>query len=159
MKGDFTILISGRQFGGKRNLRMIAPVVRELLDSAEREIQIATYVISAGGMTLIKKLRDALNRGVSVKFIINSLNPDIIPHGVRKELMTLQEEYPHFTLIEFEKKYPGEMLHAKVIVVDREKAIIGSMNLTRSGLNLNHEVAVLVEGKGVEELAYILDTI
>jgi cardiolipin synthase len=48
-------------------------------------------------------------------------------------------------------------LHAKVIVADRKMALVGSSNLSRRGLLNNHELALFVEGKTVEQIASAID--
>jgi len=48
-------------------------------------------------------------------------------------------------------------LHAKVIVVDRKKALVGSANLSLRGLMNNHELGVVVEGPVAAEIARAID--
>ena len=48
-------------------------------------------------------------------------------------------------------------LHAKVIVVDRRKAIIGSSNLSRRGFLTNYELALLLEGSTATTVASVVD--
>jgi phosphatidylserine/phosphatidylglycerophosphate/cardiolipin synthase-like enzyme len=42
--------------------------------------------------------------------------------------------------IRFSKQY---IIHAKVIIVDQQRAIIGSINLTRNSLESNRELAII----------------
>lgn len=48
-------------------------------------------------------------------------------------------------------------LHAKLVVIDRQKAIVGSSNLSRRGLLTNYELALVVEGMAVAEIANVVD--
>jgi len=41
---------------------------------------------------------------------------------------------------------PGASLHAKLLVVDARRALVGSANLTRRALTANLEAGVLIEG-------------
>lgn len=50
----------------------------------------------------------------------------------------------------------GEELHAKVIVVDRQKAVVGSAYFTRNGMVLNREIAVLINGCAAWNLASLI---
>ncbi|WP_056934147.1 phospholipase D family protein [Thermococcus barophilus] len=155
MDNTATILTTGTHLK-KRNFRNIYTVIYELLDGARDQIHLVTYVITDNAMWLVDLLEKNLRRGRSVKFIVNELNPSL---KITKRLYRLDKKYDNFTLIEFQKKYPGETIHAKLIVVDRKKAVIGSMNFTWGGMVGNHEVGVLVEGPDIEDLAYTLDMI
>ncbi len=50
-----------------------------------------------------------------------------------------------------------EDLHAKVIVVDHNAALVGSANMTWKGLVGNHELAVLVSGEVASRVGMLLD--
>ena len=50
----------------------------------------------------------------------------------------------------------GEM-HAKVLVFDREIAIVGSTNLSHRGLVSGHEIAVQVSGNPVKNIGEAID--
>jgi cardiolipin synthase len=50
-----------------------------------------------------------------------------------------------------------DYLHAKALIIDRKKAIIGSANLSWGGMFSNHEIAVLLEGKEMWSLASLLE--
>jgi len=50
-------------------------------------------------------------------------------------------------------------LHAKIIVADRKKAIVGSANLSWGGMYSNYEIGLLIEGEAAWKLAEIVDTL
>jgi len=50
-------------------------------------------------------------------------------------------------------------LHAKLIVVDRSIALVGSSNLSWKGLILNHELAVLIEGPTAAKVGNLIDVL
>ena len=67
----------------------------------------------------------------------------------------MQDKYENFIFI-----LPNEediMIHAKVIISDRKKAVIGSANLTWSGMRTNYEIGTYVEGAEIWELSKIID--
>ena len=96
----------------------------------------------------------ALDRGVRVSMVVNRLESQSVEATSR--LRGFAGSYPHFRLYDFARD-PGFDLHAKVVVVDRRMALVGSSNLSRSGLLNNHELAVLVEGLAAADVARALD--
>jgi len=76
--------------------------------------------------------------------------------GAVRRLLDLAGTYNHCELFSFSGEEEND-LHAKVIAVDRKVALIGSSNLSRRGLQANHELAVVVEGTEVDVIASALD--
>ena len=66
--------------------------------------------------------------------------------------------YPHLKIRGFEDLDKGQ-LHAKVLIIDRSRALIGSANFTWRGMFSNHEVAVLLKGDDVWSLASLIDSL
>ena len=54
-------------------------------------------------------------------------------------------------------KANGRQLHAKVIVVDRKGAVIGSANFSWGGMVANYEVGVLIDGYEAWKMAKLID--
>lgn len=52
-----------------------------------------------------------------------------------------------------------QTLHAKVIVADRKKAILGSANFSWGGMSSHYEIGVLIEGKDARTLSELVDEI
>jgi phosphatidylserine/phosphatidylglycerophosphate/cardiolipin synthase-like enzyme len=52
-----------------------------------------------------------------------------------------------------------KILHAKVIVVDREKAVVGSANFSYGGMASHYEVGVYVDGDEAETLAKMIESV
>ena len=149
------ILTTGNRLK-KKEFRNIDTLVYELLENAKEQIHLVSYVITDGAMWLVDLIEKNLQKGRSVKFIVNELDPS---KRITERLYNMRVKYRDFDLVEFSKKYSGEIIHAKAIVIDRRKAIIGSMNFTWGGMVGNHEIGVLIEGPDVEDLAYVLDLI
>ena len=140
----------------RKEFRNIDTMVYELLENATKQIHLVSYVITDGAMWLVDLIEKNLQKARSVKFIVNELDHS---KRITERLHNMRVKYRDFELVEFSKKYPGEIIHAKAVVVDRRKAIIGSMNFTWGGMVGNHEIGVLIEGPDVEDLAYVLDLI
>ena len=116
----------------------------ELFIAARDEMLITTFSIGVGHDPLFTWIETALARGVLVRAVINRFRDQ--PTEVVSRLTRLNEGYRNFELYSFESD-PNEDLHAKVVVRDREEALIGSSNLSRRGFVANHELGVVVEGQ------------
>jgi len=57
------------------------------------------------------------------------------------------------------KIFQRKMLHAKVVVVDREKAVLGSANFSWGGMSAHYEVGVLLEGPEAWTLSKLVDDV
>jgi cardiolipin synthase len=143
------VLVSGLAWMGQ-GIRSIETVLEELLQSAQDEIMITAYAIGNVSDSFFKGLEHTLSRGVRIHLIIN--HPDKQPDEVLESLRSLSVRYRHFHLYSFEHAGENADLHAKIIVVDRQKALVGSANLSYRGWTTNHELAVLVNGPAAGEI-------
>lgn len=150
--GRIILLATGERLTGG-GVRAFDPVIRELLQDARREIQLAIYRFDKSAMPLLNLLEQAATRGVRVLVVVSAMSAQ--PSAIRKRLELLVK-WSGVQVVDFEAE-KGGMLHAKVIVVDRERAVIGSANLTWGGLVQNHEMGVLIEGPEVWEIARMVD--
>ncbi len=90
-----------------------------------------------------------------VRMIVNCLKEQY--PSVQNKLGNLRAKYPHFNLYSFEDEGDQSKLHAKVLITDRQSALIGSSNLSYSGMVVNHELALLVNGREAAEAARAID--
>lgn len=150
---DCSLLVTGRHFGG-RGLRSIMPVMQELVAGARSEIHVLAYMMTGGARPIVNLLTNALERGVRVILVVNG--PDDQVRGVVDELTGLSHVYTHMRVTHFTDP-DGSQLHAKVLVADRARAVIGSANFSWGGLVSNHEVGALLGGRAAWELAAIVD--
>lgn len=149
-----TIVVTGLAWMG-RGIRSIDSTIEEILLSATDEIQIAAYVITSGAEGFVRLVANCLTRGVKVTFVVNRFGKQ--PKKMQNMIMDLLHQYPHFSLFQFSPKAKNEDLHAKIIVVDRKKALIGSSNLSWKGLILNHEIALIVDGPSAAKIGSLVD--
>ncbi|MCD6370062.1 MAG: hypothetical protein J7L63_01000 [Thermoplasmata archaeon] len=126
------IVISGEKWLGK-GLLSVYSRIEEIINEAKHSILIAVYQFTS--RELITLIERALRRGVEV-YIYTTEIADIHSHPNLK-IHLLRDI----------------MLHAKIIIVDGEKILIGSSNFTFSGFFKNYEVGVYLED---EEIAYKL---
>jgi len=153
---EVTIVVTGLAWMG-RGIRSIYSIIEDMLVKASDEIQIATYMITEGAMDFIQLLMNCLNKGIRVTLIVNRFNEQ--PREIQIAISQMAREFLHFDLLEFYPKDKVEDLHAKLIVVDRSKALVGSSNLSWKGLVVNHELAVLIEGPTAARIGKLIDTL
>lgn len=109
-----------------------------LMRSAQSEIDLQMYVFTNEG--LAQELADAAQRGVRVRVILekraDSYNMDEIVAALKDagaQVKWASEEY--------------KLTHSKMMVVDGKKVFLGSINFSKSAVESNREVAVVLEGE------------
>ena len=104
---------------------------------------IVTYLLTGGPVEFHTEFRRVLAREIPVRLIVNRFEK--MPHRLQDSLVQLKETYPRLRLLNY--SHAESELHAKVILVDRSRAIIGSANLTGKAMVANHELAVVLESR------------
>ena len=142
MNADISVVATGDK-GIGYGTETFAGALERLLTLAKREIIATLYLVS--DLDILNLIRDALERGVAVKLFVNgseSVTDPKFKTGLT-ELETLSER---FKKLEIRAIRQG-ILHAKVLVVDYEWAIVGSANLTFSGMSANYELGILIHSE------------
>jgi phosphatidylserine/phosphatidylglycerophosphate/cardiolipin synthase-like enzyme len=134
-----------------RGVGSIGTALEELVRSTKHQLFIVAYAISDGAAPLFELVRQKLSEGVRVTFVVDRVADQ---HGqVPLLLCQMLGDYPtHFFVYDFAGKDSNAHLHAKVLIADRERAIIGSANLSRNGLVSFHELCVQIEGEAVDDV-------
>ena len=138
----------------QRGIRGIEPVVEEIINDAENEIQMVAYIFTSRAIHLLNLMERAAERGIKIDMIINHLESQ--DEAVRSKLSFLSSRFPHVKIFNFVDP-EGRQLHAKIIVVDRKSAVIGSANFSWGGMYANYEIGLLLQGEVVWKLAGIID--
>lgn len=128
--------------------RLTLAVVADLIDEARQEILLASYA-TIPGESIRRALQAARDRGVQITLLLErpADNPNFNAHG---------EPFPG--LVARRLSWPaiarptGASMHAKVLLVDRCTALVGSANLTGHALERNLECGLLVRGGPVPAL-------
>jgi phosphatidylserine/phosphatidylglycerophosphate/cardiolipin synthase-like enzyme len=136
-------------------VRSVEPVVEELLRGAKREIHLAAYLFTPEATGLINLLEAAADRGVRQMIVVNRLSSQ--DATVRSRLTELASNFADVDLRDYSLK--KSQLHAKVVVADRSRALVGSANFTWGGMVSNYELGVLVEGELCWQLAHVIDVV
>jgi phosphatidylserine/phosphatidylglycerophosphate/cardiolipin synthase-like enzyme len=128
--------------------RLTLAVVAELIDEARHEILLASYA-TIPGQNVRRALEAAADRDVNITLLLerNADNPNFNGHG---------DPFPGLAARRLawpaDARPAGASMHAKVLVVDRRTALVGSANLTGHALERNLECGLLVRGGRVPAL-------
>lgn len=147
------IVVTGSAWMGS-GIGSIESALERLFREAQQEITLSVFSISTATDRLFNWMEGALTRGVNVRIVVNRLESQSPPVVAR--LRRLGSVYPHFHLYAFVATVDAD-LHAKAVVADRHLALIGSSNLSRRGLLVNHEMGVLIEGAAAATAVKALD--
>jgi putative cardiolipin synthase len=143
----------------------VANALARLLEEASEEILIlSAYLIPTERLEGI--VREAVARGVRVRLLTNSIRSNnhlsahsayrnhinsLLAHGTELHEVRIDADDRHvYMLSPVETK--ALALHAKTLVIDRDKVFIGSANLDPRSLRLNTEMGLLVESAELNAL-------
>lgn len=136
MYDDAEIVATGEKWIGNE-IRSISSAIKEIIDSTEHSLLLTVYILSDA--KIIEHIENALKKGVHVDLYI--YNPEERIYGVSKDLNRLKKEYEHLKLF----KIYDAVFHAKVLVSDGKRALIGSANLTKSAMLTNYEMGIMIK--------------
>lgn len=124
-----------------------------LLRDVKDEVHVLAYSITSASDELIEALSIALAKGRTVTMIVNQIEQQ--PGGVRGKLRTLADQYSHFRLYSYDAS--DSDMHAKAVVIDRRRALVGSSNLSRRGLHQNFELGTMLLGESAQVVAGLIE--
>ena len=128
--------------------RLTIAVVADLIAEAEHEILLVSYATCPLPM-VTTALQNAAARGVAVTLLLERAQDKPGWKGMVEPFPALDAQQLCWPL---SKRPVGASLHAKVLVVDRRVALVGSANLTAFALERNLECGLLVRGGHVPRL-------
>jgi phosphatidylserine/phosphatidylglycerophosphate/cardiolipin synthase-like enzyme len=128
----------------------------DLLDAAEHEILLTVYSMTPGTGRVWDAIEKALATGIRCTLIANRLDEQ--HHDLRAMFLGLARRYPvTLRIYTFTGADDRDALHAKLVIVDRRVALVGSANLTFHGMVSAHELAIVVRGPTVDLIAGRVD--
>jgi len=117
--------------------------ILSLIKGAKKEVKV--YAQGLSDYEVVGALASAARRGVKVQIITSGSQPG-------KKWAYLQKAGVQFALDE------ELMIHAKALIVDRQKALLGSINFTQPSIDKNRELSVLVgDSKIVQQLLAVFE--
>lgn len=125
-----------------RTSRLTSAVVVDLIDEATEEILLVSFATQSEP-TVASALAAAVDRGVDVSMLLerSADNPGYRGFGDPFPAVganRLAWPLPH--------RPPGAAMHAKLLVIDRTAALVGSANVTGYAMSANLECGVLIRG-------------
>lgn len=134
--------------------RLTVAVIADLIDESRQEILIVSYATFPEAAVL-HALAGAVERGVAVTAVVERSADNAHYSGNDDPFRGLAIRHLYWP---GHVRPAGASMHAKVLVVDRHIALIGSANLTGAGVDKNLECGLLVRGGPVpsEIAAHIL---
>jgi putative cardiolipin synthase len=151
---------------GEEEVNHLMPlVILQLMEGAEADVLISNAYIIPSAET-IDWLEEQIARGVRFRVLTNSLASQDVPavnahyKQWRRDLIEagveLYETRPDAAIqplvvdtAPVEARFMG--LHAKAMVIDSRRVIVGSMNLDPRSWRINSEMGVLIESRGLAE--------
>ncbi|NUK32308.1 hypothetical protein HRW12_00655 [Streptomyces lunaelactis] len=126
---------------GVQTSRLTSAVVTELIASARKELLLVSFAAFPPA-SLTAALDSAAARGVEVTLLLEQPadNPTFRGGVTFPAIPAVRWNWP------LGKREPGAALHAKIIVVDRQVALVGSANLTSHAFEKNLECGILLRG-------------
>lgn len=130
-----------QQSGGRLTIAVLA----DLISEAEREILLVSYA-TLPSVEIRRALTDAVERGVEITTLLERPgdNAHFSGHGDPLAGLRMRRLFWPENI-----RPPGASMHAKMLIVDRQVAVIGSANLTGHALERNIECGLLVRGGAV----------
>jgi len=146
VRENISIVASGDTWLGSGAARPIEAAIMENIRGANKTIEMTmaySFKAKAFADNIWNALEDAASKGIKVYLIINEFDSQDDFERVNVLIKHIKKRHPnHFKAVSF--KSEEGILHAKIIVFDRNIAIISSSNHSDAGYSKNHEMGVLV---------------
>lgn len=125
--------------------RQIYPLISDVIRSTKKELCLAFFQMTLDEKYLVglylnifSSLKSRVDEGVNVRVILNQKFANAIQSSLNHKTLRLLTAFG----IDTRQADPRFVLHAKLIISDGEKAVLGSFNMTATSLCDNREVAV-----------------
>jgi phosphatidylserine/phosphatidylglycerophosphate/cardiolipin synthase-like enzyme len=126
-------------------LRKTIAVIREMIHGVQNTILVTGYAVSEYVDEIMEGVIEKALAGVNVDIFLDR-NPQTMRYIDRIRRRNLPS---NFNVYVYKGSQGSSALHAKVIMVDEEKAFVSSANLSYNGIVNNVEIGTLVCGKKV----------
>ena len=153
-------LSSGEKIKLLRSGSVFFQELERQIDSAKVEIHFQVYIFEddATGHRIADALLRAASRGVKIYLLLDAFGSSLFPEKRLNELKEAGVQIKFFgPILRGGRLHIGRRLHRKVIVFDRERAIVAGLNISNNYNDINDskawlDFAVIVEGAIVMKL-------
>jgi len=135
--------------------RQIYPLISDVVNSTKKELCLAFFQMTLDEnhlvglpLSIFSSLKSRLDDGVNIKVILNQKFANAIQRELNSKTIKLLKSVG----IDVKWADPRSVVHAKLIISDGEKAVVGSMNMTATSLADNFEVAVYLKSPLVKDV-------
>lgn len=142
-------------------LRSYAEAAISVIDGSLHTIVLVSPFLEPRGVgRLLSAIVSAIQRGVCVTIVtheaqnVSSLAAQSL-EDLRRESVTRNGSLAVYSA----SATAGVLIHSKIILVDREKVIIGSANITSRGLAENVEAGVVLGTRAASEVAAVVEAL
>lgn len=149
------ILLSAPLFDFPEEVSLYAQELYAGIKEAEKSIRVVSYVVY--DKMFFDQLEGKLSTSdrLKIQLIIDKEGF----FGVKRDVLSLKEKFPDRFMYKI-YDFDNSSLHAKFIIFDDKKAVIGSHNITQNALFRNIELAVLIDDKeGIKAILEIFSKI
>lgn len=149
------ILLSAPMFDFPEGVSLYAQELYTGIKEAEKSVKVVSYVVYDN--MFFDQLEGKLSTSdrLEVQLIIDKEGFSV----VKRYILSLKEKFPGRFMYKT-YNFDNSSLHAKFIIFDDKKAIIGSHNITQNALFKNIELAVLIDDReGIKVVSKIFNKI
>ena len=136
------------------------------LQEAKDRVQISTFTLGQDNDEVnefFEIIKELVKSERKVQLIVNDDNENgkkknpSCSNYAKYEISKLQKKYPDRFFPQYFKSTSRGILHAKIVVVDSKTALVGSANISRHALSLNHEIMLKISGDVAGDLSLLFD--
>jgi len=136
----------------------------DTLREAKRQILITTYTLGMNNFEVnefFSIIEERLENGLKVKIIVND---DGKKNGTcsdfaRGKIKKLKNNYSNNFFPKFFKSTKDKILHAKIVAIDNNTALIGSANISKGALSSNYEIMIKVGPPAAGKISLMVDSL
>jgi cardiolipin synthase len=146
------------------------PAMVRAIEAAQTEVWLATYIFNddPSGRRVVQALRDAAERGVQVRLIVDGFGSNGRIAVLRRQLQGSQVGFEVFRSLErwWAWSHPSQLrrMHQKLCAVDGHRAFVGGINVVDDRFDVQHgwteeprlDFAVQVQGQVAAEVQRLI---
>lgn len=124
LKNEIRLVHSGNDF---------FDTLESIIHSAKQNIHFQTYIFDydATGIKIANALKQAASKGIQVTLVLDAFGSKSLPDHFVEDIKKAGVEFRWFApLLSMEIIHLGRRLHHKVVVADKETALIGGINIS-----------------------------